>query len=154
MDVNQMLADAVKLSIPAMKTQAQINAFFVAFDAFRLHVNAICDQNGEHIEVTRKALQDSFELLHKATAISKVVAEVPDAAKRVDASFSEEPVQFNEMTVHGELLRELAAIVEPAKLQQWYGASRDRFDRIVSQELRNSLFDAIRDRRVELSKTV
>lgn len=150
-DADQIVQKVMQETMPGIKTQAQFSAALASFDAIRLHVDAICRGDQEAIKATAEAVNKAIELVHRATALAKQTTD-QDVAAKVDPQFSEPPKEFTEQSIMDSLMSELEVLPDVAHLDQWYRAAKDRFDRIVTQSLRNTLFDAVRAKRISLAK--
>jgi hypothetical protein len=148
---NPILA-AIQQQVPGIKSQAQFNVFMAAFDALRATMNAIFTGNDADEAKGKKALESAYEAAHKATEITGKLTDVPEAAtSKAAEEFKNPPRQFTELSEQRALLTELGEIKSTDTLNTWYAANRSRIDRVVSQSLRNALFDSIRQKRDALS---
>lgn len=152
LDMNQLLAEAIKRTMPSCKTQAQFATFRAAFDAFRATMDSIFQEDKGRMEETRKILDLAFQAAEQATVISRQLNDVPEAAtSAASQEFRTPPAEFEEYDVQQRLLAELGGFEELADLQQWYTNSRERRDSIRTQTLRNVLMDAIRAKKLSLT---
>jgi hypothetical protein len=150
---DMMMLNMLRQQMPALKTQAQFNVFMVAFDALRGTLNAYFGGQTAGAEIARDALNKALDMAAKVTEIAESLKEIPEEQRSDQANtFTSEPVQFHEYDEHRSLLLELTNIKTYAELQQWYLTTEPRRSKIVSQNLRNELFDNVRLRREELSK--
>jgi len=148
---NPILA-AIRQQVPGIKTQAQFNAFMAGFDALRLTMDAIFTDNPGRYDDGRKALEAAFEVARKVTQISVKLAETPEAAvSKAAAEFKDPPRQFTEQSLQRELLAELANCKNLESLQSWYALTKESREQVVSQSLRNELFDEIRRKKESFS---
>lgn len=145
------MMQALASQVPHLRTQAQFNAIMVMFDSVRVLADAIFALDKPREAEARQAFDKAVEVAQKVTEISEQLREVPEAATSAAADeFKSPPKQFGEYDTHKALMGELAKITSLSDLQDWYGRSRDKMDRVVSQTLRNTLFDAIRVRKEQL----
>jgi hypothetical protein len=152
MPVDNPILAAIQQQVPGIKSQAQFNVFMAAFDALRLTMDAIFTDNPGGYDDGRKALEAAFEAARKATQITMKLADSPEAAtSKAAAEFKTPPRQFTEASEQKALLEELATFTDLDSLNKWYAESRERIERVVSQSLRNQLFDAIRLKKDNLS---
>jgi hypothetical protein len=150
---DQAMLGMMQAQIPNMKTQAQFNVFMVAFDALRGTLNAYFGGQKAGAEIARDALNKALDMAAKVTDIAESLKEIPEGQRSDEANtFTSPPVQLHEYDEHRSLLLELAGIKTYAELQQWYLDTEVRRSKVVSQNLRNELFDNVRLRREELSK--
>lgn len=151
-DINQVLAQAVKQTMPSCKTQAQFTTFRSAYDAFRATIEAIFEEDKPKEEEARKILDLAFTAAKQATEISRQLRDVPEAATSKESEeFKKPPAEFQEHDVQQKLLGELSALDDLGSLQAWYERTRPQRDSVKSQLLRNVLMDAIRNRKLALS---
>ena len=148
-----IMAQAMKQSMPELKTQVQFTAFMAGFDSFRLLCNSIfaCDTalEGQAIE----AFDKSLEAMRVATKLSKQFEEIPEEDRTPSASqFVEAPLQFGEYDLQKKLLSELSRLTSIDELNAWYLSTKDEREKVVSQSLRNILFDEIRNKQDALNK--
>ncbi len=147
-DPNQVLIAAMRDRMPSLKTQAQLLAFMAGFDSLCLHLEAIFSGRTDDQKITDKALRDSIDLAYRATVI---VERVADTAVPVDPVFLDAPKEFGERAVAEGLLEELDR-QDAQSLEEWYRASKSKFDNVVTQSLRNQLFDAVRAKQVSFRR--
>ena len=146
--ITNPMIQAIKKEMPGLKSQAQFNAVMVAFDALKFVINAILDVKVSDEAEGRKALDLALDVVHKSTLVTVQLSEVPEAATGpLAADCTTPPKEFDESTVQSELLTELEVLQTNDALSQWYDVSRVKMDRVVTQVLRNQLFDAIRAKR-------
>jgi dsDNA-binding SOS-regulon protein len=123
------------------------------FDALRSTLNAYFGGELASAEMARDALNKGLDLAKQLVEITEKLNEIPDEAKSEAAKeFTAPAKELHEYDEHRKLVFELANLKSLEALQTWYAESRQRIDRVVSQKLRNELFDAIRDRRKELEQ--
>jgi len=152
-EVVQGVLEAMKAQMPSLKTQAQFNAFMATFEAVRLTLDAIFSSNAAKEAEGRKALEQALDLATKVTEVSTLLEEMPEAANSQAAQeFKNPPAQFNEYDVQRGLLTELENFKTSAELAEWYEATKDKRDQVVSQGLRNGLLDEIRRKQVAFKK--
>jgi len=152
-DVETAFAQMVKARIPGMSSQAQHTAFMSGFDAYCFTMQAICSGNAENEALGRKTLYQAFDVAKKATEVTEKLREVPEAAtSEASEVFKRPPPEFAEAQEQQALLAELNAISDIAGLTEWYVETRARRDLVRTQSLRNKLYDAIRERRNNLTE--
>jgi hypothetical protein len=148
-----IMAQAMRQSMPELKTQVQFTSFMAGFDAFRLLCNSIfaCDSSLE--EQSLEALNKAFEAMRVATKLSKQFEEIPEGERSPSANqFVETPLQFEEYDLQKRLLTELSRLTSTEDLNNWYLNTKSERDKVVSQSLRNILFDEIRIKQESLKK--
>jgi len=151
--LNQTMANLLKDQMPGVQSQAQYNAVIGAFDAVKLVLNAILVGDKSKETEARKALELAFEATAKATEITIKLAEVPEAAtSEASEDFKNSPIQFHEYDIQRKLLRELEKLSNLTDLNVWYVGTKSERDRVVTQDLRNILIDAIRTKKNKLEK--
>lgn len=147
-----VLFNLVRQQMPNLKTQAHFNAFMAAFDALRTTLDGYFTDNPERASRAREALNKVLDMASKINHVAEQAAEVPPEERSERLSeYVEPPKQFHEYDDQRRLRVELAAIPTYEALSEWYQANRKTMDRIVSKSLRDELFDAIRQRRSELT---
>lgn len=145
------MLEAVRASVPNLKTQAQLNAYMAAFDALRFTLDAIYAQDELREKAAREALDKAFDVARKATDIGKKLEDVPPEERGpASAMFTKPPAEFQEYDVQKRLLVELEGLTALTDLSEWYERTKEDRDRVVSQSLRNVLIDAIRNKRLSL----
>jgi hypothetical protein len=148
-----LFAEALKTQLPGLKTQAQLTAFMASFEAYREVMNALLEGNHEKETAAREALATSFEVVRKATDISNMLKDVPEAAaSKASEDFRNEPKQWGEYDVQRKLLSELAGLKTAHDLNDWYRTNRRRIDTVTAATLRNPLLDAIREKKLSFEQ--
>ncbi len=149
---DRLFIEAMRLSMPGLRTQAQFDAFMAAFDALRSTANGIFEGDAQAITDGKEALSKALDTLGKVTEVSEKLREVPEAAtSKASEAFKKPPAQFEEQPVQTELLAELGQLRDLAELTEWYQRRRPDIDRVVTPAARNVLFDAIRERKSALA---
>lgn len=144
----EAVLQAIRQQMPNVKSQAQYNLFMQAFDALRISMNAAFGLDRENFEKGKQALDLLMGAALKITEGVQRLQDDPDAAtSKVAEDFKTPPKQFHELDLQKALLVELSLLTSLDDLQKWYDMNRHRLDSVVSQSLRNSLFDAIREKR-------
>ena len=147
-DMQEQMLEAMKAQLPGLKTQAQLTAFMGCFEALQLTLNAIFEGDESQVEVGQKAINLALEVAVQATVISKQLEESPEAATSEAAEeFKTPALNTLEYDVQRKLMVELEAIEKLADLVAWYERTADDRNRITSQNLRNPLLDAIRQKK-------
>lgn len=142
----------IQQSIPAMKSQAQFNAFMAAFEALRGTMNAIFAKDEKAEKEFLEALSKGIDAARKMTDITDRLHEVPEASEnKLADEFKKPPRQFGEYDLQRTLMSELAQINRLEDLQRWWTENRKRIDDVVSPSLRNPLIDAVRDKKKALT---
>ena len=153
-EMEQQVLEAMRSQVPALQTQAQYNAFIAAFDAFRFKMNSIFSGDAAREAEATKTMETAFDVAHKVTDIVAKLRDVPEAAQGPAAAmFTQAPVQLQEHDVQRTLLAELDKCETLDELNAWYNATptKERRDRVVSQQLRNVLLDTIRAKKNALT---
>lgn len=142
--VNDMLA-LLRTHVPNLQTQAQLDVFMMAFNAFTLAFDSYFSGKLETAAAARQSLNKAFDLIQEAGDMAERVAEIPPEERSAEASkYVEPPKLFTEADEKARLMTELDAITSGSGLNEWYRNERKRIDGVVSTTLRNELFDAIR----------
>lgn len=152
LDINHLMAQALKTQMPGLKTQAQFNTFRAAFEAFQAVCSAIFDGDASRETEARKILDTTLTACRQATDISRKLADVPEAAtSKASEEFKKAPAEFQEYDIQQRLLGELGRIKDLDELKQWYEETKPLRDSVKSQTLRNILLDAVRGRKLALT---
>lgn len=147
----QLMAQALKQQMPGLQTQAQYNVTMTAFDALRVHLNAVFMGDKELATKSKDALLQALEGGVQVTELSQKLGHVPEAATSDAAQdFKQPPKQFHEYDVQRALLTEIEQVTTLAQFNQWYAANRTRIDTVVSKNYRDALFDAMRVKKAAL----
>jgi len=149
----EMMSAMLRQSMPNLRSQAQYNLFMACFEALRVTLNAYFGAELESAAKARQVLDKALDTAAQITQVSERLKDIPPEQRSDQANeFMEPPRQFHELDDQRRLLAELAALPTLEKLGVWYNENRPVMDNIVSQQLRNELFDAIRKRRKELEQ--
>lgn len=149
-----IMAQAMKQSMPELKTQVQFTAFMAGFDAFRLLCNSIFSGDTALEEQAIDAFEKSLEAMRVATRLSKQFEEIPEEERSPSANqFVEAPLQFGEYDLQKKLLSELSRLTSTEDLNAWYLGTKEEREKVISQSLRNILFDEIRNKQDALKKS-
>ena len=151
-DATNIMAQAMQQSMPDLKSQMQFTAFMAGFDSFRLLCNSIFASDSALEGQAMDALEKSLDAMRVATKLSKQFQEIPPEERSPSANqFVESPIQFGEYDVQKKLMMELSRLPTTEALNEWYTFTKEEREKVVSQALRNVLFDAIREKRNSLS---
>jgi hypothetical protein len=143
--LDKALVEAVRHSMPGMKSQAQFDAFVAVFDSLRSLCAAIFVGDADAEKTADSNLAKALGVIRSVTDITRKLEEVPEAATSVAAEeFKRPPRQFSEVEVQARLLKELATIADLPALDAWYTATKADRDGVVTSRLRNELYDSIR----------
>lgn len=149
----ELFFKALQQQFPALKSQAQFNAFQASFEAFRGVLNAIFASNQLAEKESLDALGKAFDVAKQATKLTNQLEEVPEAAtSKAAEEFKTPPAEFGEYDEQRKLMTELAHIENLKDLMDWWKTNRVRIDRVRSPSLRNPLLDAVRERKVVYEK--
>ena len=86
------MTEVLRQSIPSMKSQAQFNAFAIAFDAFRLIFESICSGNAQGEVEARATLDRALDTARTATDITNKYEEVPEENRgKASTEFTQPP---------------------------------------------------------------
>lgn len=144
----RMMTEALRQSMPNLKTQAQFTAFMLAFDSFRLLCDSIFSNDRSREEDARAAFEQAIAAIQTATELGAKFEEIPLESRSTAANpFTQPPVQFQEYDIQKKLLAELTRITSIEDLRQWYDSTKPQRDQVVSQTLRNVLLDRIRQKK-------
>lgn len=152
--LDKALVEAVRYSMPGMKSQAQFDAFVTAFDALRCLCDAIFVGDTGAEKTADSNLAKAIGVIRSVTDVTRKLEEVPEAATSAAAEeFKRAPRQFSEVEVQARLLKELASIGDIPALDAWYTDTKADRDGVITPKLRNELYDAIRARKGVLRGT-
>jgi len=142
--VNDMLA-LIRTHVPHLQTEAQLDIFMTAFNAFTLTFDSYFANNPEAALKARATVNQALDLAQQAGTVAQQVAEMPAEDRSSEAQkFVETPRLFTEADEKVRLLAELGTLTSKNELNNWYRNERKRIDGVVSKTLRDELFDAIR----------
>lgn len=147
-DLSQVMTEHLKSQMPNLKTQAQFDLVMTAFETLQHYLNAAF-AGSPNLAKSRETLDQLLDLAAKIAVLEEKVQELPQAEKHAD--FVTPPREFTEHDKVKQLLAVLPTLATFEALQQWYRAEKPTMDSIVSLDLRNQLFDAIRSRRNALA---
>jgi hypothetical protein len=139
----EALLQVLKSQIPGLKTQDQLNSFMAGFEALKFVMSSIFQGDKESEIQALVALDQVLELARSSTKLSNQYSET-GASSVISNTFTEPPTSVLEYDIQRKLLSELEAIDSDDDLQVWHTKSRPEQDQVISQPLRNALFDAIR----------
>lgn len=153
LNAHEAMLNAFRGQVPNLKTQAQFTLFMRSFDALRMTMNAAFGLDKDTYEQGKKALGMVVDSAFKLSEVVQTLSENPEAAtSKAAEEFKSPPKEFHEYDIQKSLLTELAMLKNGEELQRWYDNNRTRMDGVVSQSLRNELFDAIRVKKKELEE--
>jgi hypothetical protein len=148
------MMDLLKTQIPGCRSQGQFDAILLLTEALQMALSAYCGTDAEAQSRAKERLLQTLDMLARASRLTQQLEDVPEAATSEAAqAFKEPPKQFAEQDLQRGLLTTLAEIKSASELNAWYAdsATKEAISRIVTQTLRNELFDHIRNKRKELS---
>lgn len=143
------LLGAMQQQIPGLKTQAHFNLVVNAWGALVAYFNATFASNDDARAQAKDALNKVLDLAPQLANMAEVLEDHPEATRNPD--FVSPPKQFTEREKVATLLTELSAITTESALTAWYADKKSVMDTVVSQSLRNELYDAIRTLKNKLS---
>lgn len=144
-----VVRQAIEQEMPHCKTQAHFDLVLQAWTALKIYLESCYGFECEKAEQGREALNRLLDLAPLVAKAHAQLQENPEATTNPDYV---EPAR--EMTEHHKqqtLLAELQGIDNLARLNAWYAGSKPALDSIVSQSLRDELFDAIRAKKQALT---
>lgn len=148
---NDMLS-LIRTHVPHLKSEAQLDVFMLAFNAFTLTFDSYFAGNPEAGDKARTTMDKALDLAQKFGRMEAQVAEIPLEERSAEASkFVDAPKQFTEVDEKNRLMTELGALMTKSGLNEWYRSERKRIDGVVSKTLRDELFDAIRAKQSQLN---
>ncbi len=151
-DVRPEVVADLKQRLPSLKSQAQFNVFLTALDSLCVAFEGIFGGDTAKADQGWSAVRTTFDLASRVTEATNRLQDVPDAASSKEAdAFKQPPAQFGEYDAVKGLLSELEDCTSLEALNRWYADTKERRERIVSQGLRDSLVDAVRQRKIGLT---
>ena len=149
----KIMAQALKQSMPNLKTQAQSTAFMISFDSFRLLCDAIFSGDPASEANARELFDKTLGQMRTATELTEKFQEIPEDERGPAANqFVNPPTEFGEYDIQKKLMVDLTVITTTDDLNSWYAETKEEREKVVSQSLRNVLFDAIREKKAVLLK--
>ena len=149
-DVNKPLIDIIQERVPHLRTQAQMDILEAALEAVLQYHDCVYGNNLDGAERLRPLIDKTLDLPILASSIGSKLEGEPEAATS-EAAQSFKSEAFEEVQIQHGLLAELEELASSSELAQWYSNSRADRDKVVSQSLRDELYDAIRDKKKDLS---
>lgn len=148
-DTNEVFIKALQEQMPNLKTQAHFDLTQSAFQALQICLNAYF--GGDHVSAkqSRDGLNKLLDLAAQVKDIDDKLKEEPAATS--NKNFKQAPKEYSERDKVDAFLSDLDEIESSNRLNQWYSANREGIDEIVSQDLRNKLFDKIRQKKKDLA---
>jgi len=149
------MAEALRNKMPNIKTEGQFQLFMTAFEALVLTLDSYFSGNTAVAIQSRDALDRVLDTAKQLKNVMTQVEQIPaeersaEAAKLVDER--DYSAHGEEAAIYSTLMADLTFINTKDGLDSWYRASRPQMDKVTSQKLRNSLFDAIRNKKNNLS---
>ena len=128
--------------MPNLKTQAQFDLFMRGFDALQLCLNAVYGRDETTAAQARKALDQILELAPQLAEISEKLEGTPEATS--NSAFTGAPKEFSESEKADRLLADLESLKTRDSLIQWYRETEGTRNELITQSVRNRVFDAIR----------
>ncbi len=148
-NLSEALLGAMQQQIPGLKTQAHFDVVLNAWSALVAYFNAAFSSNAVNLAQSRDLLNKVLDLAPQLANMTEVLEDHPEATKNAD--FVTPPKQFTEREKVKALLEELPSITTDEALTAWYTEKKPVMDTVVSQALRNELYDAIRTLKTKLS---
>lgn len=144
----RVLEAAIKQAVPNCKTQAHFDLILQAWQVLQLYINAAYGFDRETAAKAREGLDRLLDLAPQLAAAHEKLEGSPEATTNRD--FVDPPKQFTEVETHRRLMSELRPISNMQDLARWWSQNRALMDgRIVTQKLRDELFDTIRAKKTE-----
>jgi hypothetical protein len=147
----EAMLNMLRQQLPNLRTQAQFNIFNAGFDALRVALDSAFGGDTAKFEKAKQALLQVFDLAHQSKVMADKLQDLPEAATSKEAEEHKgPPKQFHEYDIQAKLLFELAHLRSTGELTKWYEDSKADLEKVVSQTLRNTLFDEIRKKKAQL----
>lgn len=145
----RIIEQTIQQGMPNCKTKAHFDLVMQASETLRVYLDAAFGFDMVTANKARVGLLQLLDLAPQVASVAQKLEEHPEATTNKD--YVEPPAYLSEGPAQQALLGELANINDRAVLDHWYVASKARLDGIVSQRLRDELFDAIRAKKHALS---
>lgn len=141
---------AIKQAVPNCKTQAHFDLILNAWQALQLYINAAYGFDRETASKARAGLDRLLDLAPQLAVTHQKLEENPEATSNRD--FIDPPKQMTEAETQQRLLLELEKITTTKDLAVWWAHNRETIDdHVVSQHVRNELFDKLRAKKAALT---
>lgn len=144
-----VIEQAIRQGMPHCKTKAHFDLVIQASEALRVYLDAAFALDGTTASKAREGLTKLLDLAPQLAEVAQKLEDHPEATTNRD--FIDPPPEASEVSRQQALLAELAPITERSVLDHWYSLSKERMNGVVSQRLRDELFDAIRAKKHALS---
>lgn len=138
----QIVEAAIRQAVPNCKTQAHFDLILNAWQALQVYVNAAYGFDRETAGKARAGLDRLLDLAPQLAATHEKLEDHPEAT--TNRNFVEPAKEMTEFETMYQLLLELNAITSKPELDAWYERSKPLMNRIVTQKLRNEVFDSVR----------
>jgi hypothetical protein len=148
-DNNEVFIRALQQQMPNLRTQAHFDLTQSAFQALQVCLNSYFGGDLASAKAAHEGLEKLLDLAAQVKEIDDKIQEEPNVT--ANEAFKTAPAQYTEDAKVEGFLSDLQGIDDPLKLQQWYSAHKPSMDQVVSQNLRNKLFDAIRNKKKALA---
>jgi hypothetical protein len=144
-----VVRNAIEQEMPNCKTQAHFDLVLEAWTALKVYLDSAYGFDRERAEQARAGLNRLLDLAPQVAAAHAKLEENPEATTNRD--YLEPARELSEHQKQQTLMTELQGIDSMERLQTWYATVKPALDSIVSQKLRDDLFDAIRMKKRALS---
>ena len=145
---NQAFITALQQQMPNVKTQAHFDIVQSAFESLSLALNSYFGGEVDIAAKSREALEKLLDMASRVKDIDDTLKENPEATSNQD--FVSPPREYTKQEYFDGLLADLEAIRTPERLKQWYAANRETLDGVTDLPTRNKIFDAIREKKIQL----
>lgn len=148
-DAVEIVRQAIEQQMPHCKTQAHFDLVLQAWETLKVYLEAAYGFDLDGMAMARGGLNRILDL---APQVAKAHAQVQASPEAVtNADYREPARELTEHHKHATLLVELEGIDDMDRLQAWYMSAKPILDSIVSQGLRDQIFNAIREKKLALA---
>lgn len=137
-----VVRQAVQQEMPHCRTQAHFDLVLQAWTALKVYLDACYGLEPAKAAQAREGLLRLLDLAPRVAQLHEKVEQSPEATTNRD--YLEPARELTEHHKQQTLLAELGEVDSMDRLQTWYQNVKPIMDSIVSQPLRDELFDAIR----------
>jgi len=137
-----VVRQAIEQEMPHCKTQAHFDLVLQAWTALKLYLDACYGFDRDKADRSREGLIRLLDLAPQVAQAHAKLREHPEATTNGD--YVEPARELTENHKQQTLLAELRDIDSFERLKNWYSSVKPILDSIVTQKLRDELYDAIR----------
>ena len=137
-----VVRQAIEQEMPHCKTQAHFDLVIQAWTSLKVYLDACYGFDRQRAAQAREGLNRLLDLAPQVAQMHAKLQETPEATTNRD--YVEPARELTEHHKQQTLLAELQDLDSFDRMQTWYSNAKPIMDTIVSQKLRDELYDAIR----------